>query len=340
MGFLDKAKAIANEAKDAGKRVVDVVGEHIQETSSRDDNVGKIVQRTQELSQRGIEVAQDKAEQISQHSSGQKAGRAVRKVGSVINNLPLLSAAADSIRAKNCIDLLIENLRNHPDNAYANLWLAEGLIKTSQDLKKYRYVKGVIDPSSFLIAGALQTTAEFGTSQRKTDEKLLIRAWSLAISELKDNPRSSSALDVLSRVYLAKGDLKRSMSTAKCAILANSKDPLPRITFSRALLASGRLADAQKIALGATHLGSSVGFLIAAEAEQLEARDGNKIELTERVRRYEELVQRVTIEDRKKYNGAFREAREIASATKDLQVDKTNKALSTAKRWGGIVRDA
>ena len=36
MGFLDKAKALANEAVDAGKRAADVVVEHVDDARSEE----------------------------------------------------------------------------------------------------------------------------------------------------------------------------------------------------------------------------------------------------------------------------------------------------------------
>ena len=340
MGFLDKAKALANEAADAGKRVANVVSDQVDDLASKDDRVGKLVRQTKDATKHGIEVAQQKSEDLAETTSGQTVGRAIRKIGQIANDLPVLSAAADAIKSKNCVDLLLERYRTDPRNAYFNLWLAESVIKTSQDMKKYQYAKGAIDPSSFLIAGAMQHTAQFGKDSLPTSEKLLRHAWLLASSSLKTNLRSSSSLDVLARVYLAKGDVERAMSTAKASVLADPKNPIARLTLGRALLAQGNNQDAQRAGLAAVTAGSTLGYLLVAEAVQLQSRDGDLIPLGDRVQQYEETVARVSPHDRELYNGAFRDSMEVVQATKELQSEKIGSTWTTAKRWGGIIRNA
>ena len=71
MGFLDKAKALANEAADAGKRVANVVSDHVDNLASEDGRVGKLVNQTKDVTKHGIEVAQKKSEDLAQTNSGQ-----------------------------------------------------------------------------------------------------------------------------------------------------------------------------------------------------------------------------------------------------------------------------
>lgn len=340
MKFLDKAKALANEAADVGKRVANVVTEHVDDMAAKDDRVGKFVTQTKEVTKSGIEAAQKKSDEFAQKESGQAAGRAVRKLGQVVNSLPVLSAAADAIKSKNCVDLLLQKFQNDPSNAYNNLWLAESLIKTSQDMKKFRYVKGAIDPSSFLIAGVMKKTAEMGKDSIPTHEKLLRQAWALAVKNMKQTPRNSAALDVLARVYLAKGDQQRAIATAKAAVLADSRDPIARVTLGRALLANRQFVEAREAGDSAVRAGSTVGYLISAEASQLDSRDGNKVQVAERIMAYEKLVAKITVADRILYNGAYREPEEVAQATKVSQTEKAGQTWATAKRWAGIIKDA
>jgi hypothetical protein len=104
MGFLDKAKALANEAADAGKRVANVVSEHVDEASKKDDRIGRLVSGTKAAASSGIEKIQTKSDEVSETESGRMAGSAVRKVGQIISGLPILSAVIDAVRAKNCVD--------------------------------------------------------------------------------------------------------------------------------------------------------------------------------------------------------------------------------------------
>ena len=340
MGFLDKAKALANEAADAGKRVANVVSEHVDEAAQRDDRIGKFVSGTKAAASSGMEKIQTKSDEVSETESGQKAGNAVRKVGQVISSLPVLSVPVDAIRAKNCVDLLVLRFQQDPQNPYTNLWLAESLIKTSQDMTKYQYAKGAIDPSSFFIGGAMRKTAELGKDSIPTDEKLLRHAWILASRNLKKSPRNSGALDVLARVYLAKGDRRRAIATAKAAVLADQRNPVARITLGRALLAEKRFTQARKVGASAVRAGSTLGYLISAEASQLESREGDQVNVSDRVKAYEKEVANITSADRILYSGAFREPDEIVQATKRSQTEKVGKTWTTAKRWGGMIRDA
>ena len=340
MGFLDKAKALANEAADAGKRVADVVSEHVDEVAQKDDRVGRIVSGTKAAASTGKEKIQTKSDELSETVSGKRVGGAVRKVGQVVGGLPILSAVVDAIRAKNCVDLLLLRLKQEPQNPYTNLWLAESLIKTSQDMTKYRYAKGAIDPSSFFIGGAMKKTAEMGKDSIPTDEKLLRHAWILASRNLKKSPRNSGALDVLARVYLAKGDRRRAITTAKAAVLADQRNPVARITLGRALLADKRFNQARKVGISAVQAGSTFGYLISAEASQLESRDENKVNVSDRIKAYEKEVANVTSADRILYIGAHRELDEIVQAMKKSQTEKVGKTWTTAKRWGGMIRDA
>ena len=340
MGFLDKARAFANEAADVGKRIVGEVTEKVDEAGQRDDWAGRLVATAKDVASTGRDALKEKREEVASTATGKSAGVAVRKFSSVISGLPIVSAAVDVARTKNCVDLLLARLQQAPDDPYCNLWLAESLIKTSEEIATYQQVKGLVDPSSLLVTGALKQAARLGHDGLPTDEKLLRRAWVLSSRAVKTSPRNSSGLDVLARVYLAKGDGTRSIATAKAAVMANYADPIPRVTLSRALLAIDRVEDARKVALSAVEHGSSVGYLIAARAEQLQARNDGTTTLKERVSEYEQMVDKVTVECRVAYSGAYRDAAEVAAMTKQLQAKKAEDTWSTVKRWGGIIRDA
>ena len=55
---------------------------------------------------------------------------------------------------------------------------------------------------------------------------------------------------------------------------------------------------------------------------------------------YEKEVANVTSADRILYIGAHREPDEIVQAMKKSQTEKVGKTWTTAKRWGGMIRDA
>jgi spore germination protein YaaH len=92
--------------------------------------------------------------------------------------------------------------------------------------------------------------------------------------------------------------------------------------------------------MAAVAVGSTLGYLLVAESTQLKSREGNLISLSDRVQQYEETVAKISPQDRELYNGAFRDSREVFQATKNSQSEKIGATWTTAKRWGGIIRDA
>jgi hypothetical protein len=122
--------------------------------------------------------------------------------------------------------------------------------------------------------------------------------------------------------------------------LADQGNPVARITLGRALLAEKKFTQARDVGISAVRAGSTLGYLISAEASQLESRDGNKLNVSDRVKEYEKEVANVTSADRILYCGAYRESDEIVQATKKSQTEKVEKTWTTAKRWGGMIRDA
>lgn len=340
MGFFEKAKAIVNEVADAGTRAVEAVSEQVNEASAKNDRIGKIVKTAHEKTKQSIEVAREKTDEVSEHAAGKSAGKIVRKAGEIAGNLPVLSAAMDVAQAKNCVDILIVGFKEKPSDPYSCIWLAESLKKTSEEMDKYRYVKNALDPTSLVAGKILQKTAEFGKESLPLEEKVLRRAWQLAMRQMHLNPRNSSALDVLARVYLAKDDMDAAVSTAKAAVIADKKNPVARVTLSRALLEKKKYDEAYLMGMSAAKVGSSVGLLYAAEAKQLGSRESDEASLKERLNNYEETVGLVTEEDLRFYKGAYRTSGEVSKIVRSRQSKKVSDVISTGKRWTRIIKNA
>ena len=183
MGFLDKAKAMANEIIETGSRTADSVVSHLDEASANNNLVGKTLTSSREKLKLGLEVAREKTEELSEHAVGEGAGRLVRKVGEAVSKAPVISAAMDVAQAKNCVDIFLNGYRTNSSDPYLYVWLAESLIQTSADMEKYRYVKNALDPSALVVGSILQKTAEFGKDSLPLEEKALRRAWQLAVRE-------------------------------------------------------------------------------------------------------------------------------------------------------------
>lgn len=340
MGFFEKAKALANEVADVGNRAVKAVTEQVNEVSEKNEQVGKIVKIAHEKTKQSIEIAIEKTDEVSEHAAGKSAGKIVRKVGEVAGNLPILSAAMDIVQAKNCVDILVRGVREKPSDPYSCIWLAESLKKTSEEMNKYRYVRNVMDPTSVAVGKILQKTAEFGKESLPLEEKVLRRAWQLAMKQIHLNPRNSSALDILARVYLAKDNKDGAVATAKAAVLADKKNPVARVTLSRALLEKEKYDEAFSMGMSAVKVGSTVGFLYAAEAKQLGSKESDEASLKERLNNYEDTANQVTEDDLRLYRGAYRTSGEVSKIVKSRQSKKVSDAINTGKRWTRIIKNA
>ena len=340
MGFFEKAKAIANEVADVSARAIEAVSEQVNEVSAKNDRIGKIVKTTHEKTKQSIETVSEKTVEVSEHAVGKSAGKIVRRVGEVAGNLPVLSAAMDIAQAKNCVDILVKGVRERPSDPYSSIWLAESLKKTSEEMDKYRYIKNAFDPTSVVVGKILQKTAEFGKESLPLEEKVLRRAWQLAMKQIRLNPRNSSALDILARVYLAKDDADSAVATAKAAVLADKKNAVARVTLSRALLEKEKYDEAFLMGMSAVKVGSTVGFLYAAEAKQLGSRESDEASLKERLNNYEDTADQVTEDDLKFYRGAYRSSGEVSKVVRSRQRKKVSDALNTGKRWTRIIKNS
>jgi len=333
-------KAVTSEGSAVGRQLGEKLSAQ-RSTSSREGKAfGRGADRLSEMSSKARQLTDEITEKVSDSSAGKRAGAGVRKIGGAVSQAPIFSAAVDGIRAKNCVDVLAERLVADPANAYCSIWLAESLIQTERDMTAYLRIKGVVDPTSFLASATLRSAAKVGNDSLPTKEKLLRNAWRLAGDDLKANPRNSSALDVLARVYLAKGDYTRSISTAEVGWLADVNDARPLVTAGRALISADCAGAAREAGARAVEVGSTVGFLIVAEAEQLIGFDRSDEGLRSRVKKYEELATAVTRPDKVNYYGADRDSQETLKATLESQREKGAQVWSQAKRLGRIIRDA
>lgn len=332
VGLFDKAKALANEAVNASKRVADVVVDHVESVGERNDRVEKLIEKSKTGVAKGRRATEHAIESASEHEAGRMAGSAVRKIGSVISDVPILSAAIDGIRSANCVDLLAQTLKSNPNDKYANLWLAEGILKSSEDVKRYQVLRGAFEPSSLLLVAAAKQVSEFGRGELPSHEKLLRRAWLIASRELKARPRSTDALDVLARVQLAKGKETHAAEIASAAVVADPNNPITRITLSRALLASGETEKAILWARSSIECGSSLGYAIEARARQELSVNSQDSTVATRVKEYELLMAKIKRADRIAYHGAYRDSAEILKALREEQFDKTKELWSRAKK--------
>lgn len=340
MGLIGKAKALASELTVRGRSASEVAATKLNQTSSRSEVLGKAVTDSRAVVSRSKSRIDKGLEQVASSASGRKAGKMVRGAGKITAQLPILSAGADSIRAHHGVDYLLGRLQVEPNNPHVNLWLAESLIRSSEDLRRFRIAKGIADPTSLFVAAATRKVSEFGRDQGATEIRLLKRAWKLAGIELATQPRNAEMLDVLARVCLSMGQSARALDISRLAVTADPRLPNPRITAARSLLADGNHREAARWAESAVMKGSTVGFLYLADSSQVLSIEDGTSDLKSRVAKYEQMLQKVKPSDRMNYFGFNRDIKESVAVVKKGQMEKGANTVRKAQRWGRIIRDA
>jgi hypothetical protein len=340
MGLVNKAKALASEITVRGRRASGVASTKLNQTTSSTDFLGRAIDDSRALVSRGKSRIDQGLEQIASSESGRKAGEILREVGSFSAQLPVLSAGADSIRAHHGVDLLLGRLQVEPNNPHINLWLAESLIRSANDLRRLRIAKGISDPASLFVSVATRKVSEFGRDQDATEIRLLKRAWKLAGTEMSADPRNAEMLDVLARVCLSMEQPERALNILRVAVMADPRRPNPRITVARSFMTMGSFREAAHWAESAVIRGSTVGLIYLAESSQILSNEDRTSDLKSRVAAYEQMLQEVKPSDRVDYFGFNRDIRESMAIVKKRQWEKGASTVRKAQRWGRIIRDA
>jgi hypothetical protein len=276
-------------------------------------------------------------------------GRFARQARKAMAGLPGLSAPADLIAARYCVDLLATRFKEDPADPLRNVWLAEALLQTQRDLRTLVRLRCVVNPSSIIVRTAVTQVARLGDEADGEDAavKLLRRAFALAAAR-----RDAAALHVLSRVYLARGMPHEAL---RFAALAASSDAAPPdtsaappdashradalVTAARALHKAGRRDDATRAAERAVEQGNTLGYEVLARLLATQREDVTR-DVSGRVARVRELRRKVRPEDRARYSGAARSHVEAARAAKSTQWRKAGSTVTDAACLAGRARVA
>ena len=267
-------------------------------------------------------------------------GRLARRARKTMAGLPGLSAPADLVAARYCVDLLAARFKDDPADPRHSLWLAEALLQTQRDLRNLVRLRCVVDPSSIITRTAVTQVARLGDESdgEDTAQKLLRRAFSLAAARARAG--DAVALHVLARVYLARGMSRESLPLAQ---LAAARDAAERadvlVTAARALHKAGRRDDAVRAAERGVQEGSTLGYELQARLLATERADVTR-DVSGRIARVRELRRQVRIEDRARYAGAARTHAEAARAAKAAQWRKAGSTLTEAAGLAGRARGA
>jgi len=254
---------------------------------------------------------------------GDLTRRGRRRVG----GLPGITAAADAIAARHCVDLLAKGLEQDPHDPQRLLWLAEALLRTRRDMRRWTRLRTVVDPSSLLVRTALTQASRLGD---ETGDDPAVRLLKNAVSRARPALPEPTAAHVLARVYLQRG---RPQDALRLARFAGSKAPAQRpdalITAALAFVALKQRDDAVRLAERAVEQGNSLGYAVLAP---LHATNRSRLsrDPAQHAKQWKQLLGQVGIEDRVRYHGAARTRAEVALAVRSAQWRKLNTTLSDA----------
>jgi hypothetical protein len=280
----------------------------------------------------GLRSRRDRvAERSAQTRTGQAAGAAMRSLAGLASRLPLTGLTTDTIAASYGLAPLAEHLREHPDDPMAGARLLDAMARADVARGRYRAVRTVVDPTSWVTRSVSGTVAGVGREGEQVPfaERLGRSVYALAVADLREDPADGRAWHALARVHLARGDIAGARQLAKLAILA---DPAERavalVTLARAELAAGMLPDADRLATAAVERGQSVGWEVRGDVHRAAAlRDQVASERNERLNGSADWAAQVLVDDRIEYYGVHVDA---AGAARTVAAGQQRKASTLA----------
>lgn len=329
MGDMGKAgktvRGAARRVRRAGQQSAERLASRVEEGPVADH-----VDRGREVSARWVERARTRRDQLVERLGdtevGRRLGHGTRRLGSRIQDLPVLSAIMDTVVHKNGVVELRERLASDPTDPMTHIHLAEALHRCERDLRLYFIGRAAVNPSSVVVRYALRTAA--GLDQDETEpapRQLRRRAFALARQRLAVDPQDAEALHAAARVYLLEEQPRLAVRLARRAVLAEPDSSGPAlITLARSYLELGHEVAARNAATMAIERDMTIGHQVLASMEQLDAPRGWRPQL---------LIDgedstRVHPEDRRAYNGVAYSPSEVMTAVTQVQREKSRTAAT------------
>ena len=269
-------------------------------------------------------------------------GNLARRARKAMAGLPGLSAPADLIAARHCVDLLAARFEEDPADPQRNVRLAEALLRTQRDLRTLSRLRTVADPTSIITRTAIRQVVALGDKANGEDAptRLPRRAFTLSQSRVRQDAVDAVALHVLARVYLLRGMPRESLRLARLAAAVESPERgHVLVTAARALHKLGRRDDAVRTAERAVHEGATLGYDMLARLLVTDRSDLTR-DPSGRIAGLRDLRRKVLAEDRARYAGCARTPAEVVRAVKSTQWPKTGSTFTEAADAAGRARDA
>jgi hypothetical protein len=311
------------------------------------DAAGRVDERTGAVtSARGqldrLRGARDRAVVGSaQTEAGRTVGDAVRRLAGLAARLPVLSVTTDAITNRHGIPVLVERFRADPSDPMAGVHLLEALARADRDRRRYRAVRTVVDPTSWVVRTATSTAGAIGRETTPFADRLGRSVYGLAAARLREDPADAVAWHGLARVHLLRGDADGAHDLAALAALADpDHTPAALITVARAELARRRLTAADRAAQAAAERGHSVGFeVLVAVHEEAALLDPDPATRAVRLERLPGLLGLVEPAHREHYHGihvgAGAAVRGTAASQKRKADDLTDRLRAAAAPAAG-----
>lgn len=311
------------------------------------DAAGRVDERTGAVtSARGqldrLRGARDRAVVTSGDTgAGRTVGEAVRRVAGLAGRLPLLSVTTDAITNRHGIPVLAERLRADPSDPMAGVHLLEALTRAERDRRRYRAVRTVVDPTSWIVRTATTTAGAVGRESTPFADRLGRSVYGLAAARIREDLTDAAAWHALARVHLVRGDADGARDLATLAALAApDHTPAALVTVARAELARRRLTAADRAAQAAAERGHTVGFeVLVAVHEEVAVLDPDPATRALRLERLPGLLGLVVPADREHYHGVHVDAgaavRSTAASQKRKADDLTDRLRAATATTAG-----
>lgn len=265
----------------------------------------KAAQRTKDLGRTAARKRDELTRRFAATSAGSATGRGVAKWGSRMSTTPVLSLPSDVFNERNGINHLTKRLQESPNDPYVNLVLAESIARMQREMLAFVAARTAVSlsPLALLMRESAKTA---GALNRPGDlpvvDRLLKRAYGMAMTRLQKNPGDPMSLHVISRVYLAKRNPQGCLKPALLGTVGGNPGESGPIfyTMSRAYRALGEKANARSSAQAAIDDQCSLGWMTLGD---LIFEDPDLTTTAARHKAYLETLARVTQEDLAAYAG-------------------------------------
>ncbi|MEU2542009.1 hypothetical protein [Streptomyces iakyrus] len=327
-----EARKLTSDAVSAGvSRAETANPEYVQRMK---DARAKAAQHARELGRTASRKRSELTLRFAATSMGTATGRGMAKLGSTMSTLPVLSLPSDVFNERNGINCLSERLRESPDDPFVNLVLAESIARMQREVLTLTAVRTAVtmSPVALLMRESMKTANALNrANELPLVDKLLKRAYGMAMAQLRSHPGEPASLHIISRVYLAKRNPQGCLKPALLGVCQDTPGESGPIfyTMSRAYQTLGDKENARSSARAALDSDFSLGWLTLSD---LIYEDPELATVTARHKAYLEALSNVTQEDLASYAGIDPQAKEIAKSVYALQKTKALTAYANVNQ--------